>query len=227
MQRSNHRVFGCLCSAQSAGSLQSWTSTRFLVTAQTTNMALIIIGHQLRQGPRRQPRPQTSTWPQATAQTTDIHLALDGNKGYRQQGRTVVFTLALRGSTGLAITMATQISTASSGHVVHGPHHGFRWQKGPWSFKWPLVVTRAMDINTNPSCSSALDPDTPALMPILSLPSSAFRTFATVKNDCVPFTLFLSQFSYQKTNPAEPWTFVPSPRILQYLERQLLIQRDH
>ena len=31
------------------------------------------------------PRPQTSTWLQAAAQITDIHMAFDGNTGHRHQ----------------------------------------------------------------------------------------------------------------------------------------------
>ena len=76
--------------------------------------------HTYQHGPRLQHRPQTSTWPWmvtgATAINTDV-----GCSGI------VVFNLVLKGSTGQAIAMASQISMASSGHMVHGPHHGFRW----------------------------------------------------------------------------------------------------
>lgn len=121
------------CSAQSAGSPQSWTFHP--VSGDSTdhkrgpscNRATDpdkVLGdspdHRHQHGLRLQHRPQTSTWPWmatgATAINTDV-----GCSG------TVVFNLVLKGSTGPAIAMATQISMTFSGHMVHGPHHGFRW----------------------------------------------------------------------------------------------------
>jgi len=39
-----------------------------------------------------------------------------------------------------------------------GCHHGLRWQSRPLTSIWPLVVTWATDIITDPSCSRTTDP---------------------------------------------------------------------
>lgn len=53
----------------------------------------------------------------------------------------------------------------------HGYKYGAWWQPGPWKstwlqmaaqttdITWPLLVTWTLDINTDPSCTRALDPD--------------------------------------------------------------------
>lgn len=75
--------------------------------------------HRHQHGLRLQHRPQTSTWPWMVTGATDINTDV-GCSG------TVVFNLDVKGSTDPDTAMTTQISMASSGHMVHGPHHGFR-----------------------------------------------------------------------------------------------------
>lgn len=47
----------------------------------------------------------------------------------------------------------------SSGSIALRQQHGFRRQPKPWTSTWFSVITRAMDINTDPGCSGILAPD--------------------------------------------------------------------
>lgn len=38
--------------------------------------------------------------------------------------------------------------------------HGFSRQPSPQTFTWSLMITRALDINVDPSCSKTMEPDT-------------------------------------------------------------------
>lgn len=56
-------------------------------------------------------------------------------------------------------TLTIETGMASSGSTAHRHHHGFSPQHRLQTTTWPLVVTWAMDINTDPSYSRTLDPD--------------------------------------------------------------------
>lgn len=55
---------------------------------------------------------------------------------------------------------ATQMSMAPGGSMAFRHQHGLRWGPRAWTSLWLLVVARAIDINTDPSCGWAtMDPD--------------------------------------------------------------------
>lgn len=133
----------------------SWTSSWFLATAQTTNMAP---GYNRTTDPKKalrgitgashqnvswkQHSPQTSGWSQAAAQTMDLLLAFGGTCATiskQTQLRDYGLSMALRSSMGLDTTMAS--STAHSGQ------YGLQWPHGPWASPWLQVAAQTMNIH--------------------------------------------------------------------------------
>lgn len=54
---------------------------------------------------------------------------------------------------------ATQTRMAPVSSTAQGHQHGFRQKHRPYISTWPLLVTWATNINTDPGCSRSMDPD--------------------------------------------------------------------